>query len=329
MSAFRDPVFGGTYGVSKTGKTTDTLYSFPGAFYLAPPGALKPSVHVVGFDVPEAHCYDPKSVPDAVKKLKEIANKRCPHCGHVFTQAVVDDFSLLCELSFALLETARGLSGWKLWGALADEVLDFRDTGRRLGIHVFVNMHERAPAIVSGVSQRGGPKLPGKLPESFPAACDIILRAAAGAAGGVIGGVGKTGWGNVYRCNPMDASWVTGDRHGVTTDNAPMNLAEILRAAGYDVARAPGLEWMDAAVEMLAGVFANGGAGSDATNLQQAGPWLLQQMVAMPAYVPLTATLAGQRLIGLHARWVIRDAYDRAILLRARMNPLAMFGVTI
>lgn len=316
MATFKDPAFGGTYGVSKSGKTTDNLYSFPGAFFLAPPGALKPSVNVVGFDVPVGSVYDPKSVPDATAKLKEVAK------GGRFKVAVVDDFSLLTELSFAHLE-AKGLSGWKLWGALADEVLEFRDTGRRLGMHLLVNMHERAPAIVNGVAMRGGPKLPGKLPESFPAACDLILRAAPGASSFGV----KLGWANVYKCNPNDPAWVTGDRHGVTPENAPMNLGEILRAAGYDVPRAPGMDWMDKAVEVVAAVLIKGGPPGDQQALREAAPWLTGQMLTLPQYAAMKDSLEGQRRIGLHARWVLRDAYDRAVLLRARMNPLALFGI--
>lgn len=316
MATFKDTVFGGTYGVSKTGKTTDNLYSFPGAFFLAPPGALKPSVNVVGFGVPDAHCYDPKSVPDATAKLKEIA-KKGKHKA-----AVVDDFSMLCELSLALLESS-GKSSWKLWGALSDEVLDFRDTGRRLGIHVFVNMHERAPALVNGVAQRGGPKLPGKLPESFPAACDLILRATPGSSS--FGA--KLGWANVYRCNPNDPSWVTGDRHGVTPDNAPMNLGEILRAAGYDLPRAPGLDWMDKAVESMADVLLKSGAANDAANLKLLAPELGAYMLSLPQYAAIKDSYSGMETIGLHARWAIRDAVDRTILQRARLNPLGIFGL--
>ena len=318
MQTFKDPAFGGTYGVSKSGKTTDNLYSFPGAFYLAPPGALKPSVNVVGYAVPAQNMYDPKSVPDATAKLKEVARLGRHKVG------VVDDFSMLCELSFALLE-GRGLSGWKLWGALADEVLEFRDTGRRLGMHLLVNMHERGPAMVNGSAQRGGPKLPGKLPESFPAGCDIILRAAPGASN--FGS--KFGWANVYKCNPNDPGFVTGDRHGVTPDNAPMNLGEILRAAGYEIPRAPGMEWMDRAVEAVTDVLLRGGSVNDAANLQAAAPWLVGQMVTLPFYAAMKDTQEGQRQTLLHARWVLRDAYDRAIIQRSRSNPLALFGIAI
>jgi hypothetical protein len=306
-SGFRDPSFDLVYGASKLGKTTDVIYSCPCAFFLAPPGALKPSVNVVGHDIPAEHCFDPKSVPEATNKLKEIASKKCSHCGQMFREAAVDDFSLLTELSFAKLE-ARGLSGWKLWGALQDEVLDFRDTARRLGIHVIMNCHEQGAKMVNGLAQRGGPKLPGRLPESLPAGCDMVLRAAAGGTGI---GTTKLGWAGVYKCNPNDPGYVTGDRHGVTPDTAPMNIGEILRAAGYEIRRAPGLEWMDGAVQTIAEVLWKSGPGGDASNLRDGAQWLMQNGIDN----------------GLHMRWVIRDAYDRVVIARARANPLAMFGI--
>lgn len=305
-SVFHDPSFNLLYGVSKAGKSTDLLYSFPEAFFLAPPGALKPSVNVVGHNVPPEHCYDPKTVADATEKLRLVVAKPCAHCGRRFVAVGVDDFSLLAELSMYVLE--KKLSGWKLWAALQDEVLEFRDTARRLGVHVIMNAHERAPAIVSGVAQRGGPKLPGRLPEALPAGCDMVLRAAPGSS---TIGASRIGWGGVYKCNPNDPSFVTGDRHGVTPDNAPMNTAEILRAAGYEIPRAIGMEWMDGAVQTIAEVLWRGGPTSDIVNLKEATMWLAQNGVTN----------------ALHARWVLRDAYDRVVIARARANPLAMFGV--
>jgi hypothetical protein len=311
--AFRDPAFALVYGASKIGKTTDTIYSFPEAYYLAPPGALKPSENVVGWDIPDADTFDPKTVPEATAKLRQVAQTKKKFV------VVVDDFSLLTELSFAALE-AKGLSGWKLWGALQDEVLDFRDTARRLGIHVIMNCHEQGAKLVNGFAQRGGPKLPGKLPESLPAGCDIVLRATPGS--NVIG-AGKLGWGGTYKCNPNDPAFVTGDRHGVTPDSAPMNLAEILRAAGYPIPRPEKLGWMERAVVAISERLWNGGPQADTTTLREASQWLAGELQTAPVYQ--TADAQKRNLLGLHVRWVIRDAYDRILLMRARANPLGMF----
>lgn len=342
MTTFREPAFALTYGVSKIGKTTDTLYSFPEAFFIAPPGALKPSVNVVGWDVPDAHRYDARSIPDAVRKLKEVTSKPCPHCGVRFTSCVVDDFSLLTELSFNLLENwgpvtpagkkspddfmrpGAGLTGWKLWGGIGDEVLDFRDSARRIGVHVLMNCHETGPKIVGGLPQRGGPKLPGKLPESLPAGCDLVVRAASMSG---MPGSGKLGWAGVYRCNPNDAGFVSGDRHGVTPDMSPMNIAEILRAAGYVIPRPQALSWMDGAVEYIANMWAGFPPAQDAQTMKFAYDWLAPNVAALAQYAEHMKTEDGRRHVMLHIRWALRDAYDRVVLQRARANPLNIFGL--
>jgi intein/homing endonuclease len=327
--------------------TTDLIYSFPEAFFIAPPGALKPSVNVVGWDVPDAHRYDARSIPDAIRKLREVSSKPCPHCGCTFTACGVDDFSLLAELSFALLErvgpasesgklpaakspdgvqrTGSSLTGWQLWGGLADEVLDFRDTARRVGVHVSMNCHETAAKMVNGLTQRGGPKLPGRLPESLPAGCDLVLRATG--TGAVVGAAGKLGWTGVYRCNPNDPGFVSGDRHGVTPDMSPMNIAEILRAAGYTIPRPKALAWMDEAVAFLAASWMKADPTQDSVTMKDAAAWLMPRMKTLDMYQPFLSDAEGLRKVGLHVRWVLRDAYDRVILARARANPLAIFGL--
>lgn len=300
MAPFKDPAFVLVYGVSKIGKTTDTLYSFPNAFFIAPPGALKPSVNVVGFEIPEKNTFDARRVSEATAMLP-----KAKAAGH--DVCVVDDFSLECEQTFYELE--KKFSGWKIFAELQDEVLAFRDTARRCGMHVVMNCHEQPASLKNGFALRGGPRLPGKLPESLPAGCDLVLRATAMGAG--FGGNGKLGWAGCYRCNPNDVGYVSGDRHGVTPDMAPMNLAEILRAAGYVIRRAPGLEWMDKAVDMLTPEMLKRDPALDKAFVQEALKWLASQGVQRE----------------LHARWVIRDVVDRSYIARARAaSTFAMFA---
>ncbi len=278
------------YGPSSIGKTTDLLYSFPNGLFLAPPGALKPAHHVVGY-VP-AHA-EAATIDDATKRLREAAK------AGKYDAVIVDDFSLLAEQTIAHLENVKKLTGFKLWGVVRDEVLEFRDVARRCGMHVVLTAHESTPRTVNGSFVRGGPKLPGKLPEDVPTACDLVLRAAHDST--------RKGWHASYRCTVDDPQWVTKDRHGVTPDRAPMNLAEILRAAGYDIARAPGLEWQEEVVATLANALVTDAANA-ATYLAQ-GRDLAAQYSDNP----------------LHIRWVMRDALDRAALARARQNVFALY----
>ena len=286
-------VYGGTkavvanYGPSGIGKTTDLLYSFPHGYFIAPPGALKPSLNVVGF-TPDSDDGETKTIMDATKKVVDVANR----FGSKYDAVIVDDFSLLAEATIAQLEKKH--TGFKLWGALRDVVLDFRDTARRVGMHVVLTAHESTPRTVNGAFVRGGPRLPGRLPEDLPTACDVVLRASFDST--------RRGWHAVYRCTVDDPSWVTKDRHGVTPDRAPMNTAEILRAAGYEIRRASGLEWQEKLVEAFT-----------------------QALIADPqnekALMGEVIEIAREKTDNdLHVRWVMRDALDRAYLRRMRQQ---------
>lgn len=276
------------YGPSGAGKTTDLLYSFPTGLFIAPPGALKPAHNVVGHVPESTEAATIIEATDLVKKMGQ--NKK-------YDAIVVDDFSLLAESTVAALE--KKLSGFKLWGEMRNVVLAFRDTARKAGLHVILTAHESAPRTLNGTFVRGGPKLPGRLPEDVPTACDLVLRAAFDQT--------RRGWHSCYRCTIDDTQWVTKDRHGVTPDRAPMNTAEILREAGYTIRRAPGLEWQEELVEALAVA-------------------LVTDPSSEAAVVNEAIELARERTDNdLHVRWVLRDALDRSILRRAKQAALDMF----
>lgn len=276
------------YGPSGSGKTTDQLYSFPNGLFIAPPGAIKPAHNVVGF-VPDT--VEAASIMEATKLLKDAAKTG------KYDAVIVDDFSLLSESTVNALE--KKLTGFKLWGALREYVLDFRDTARRVGMHVVLTAHESTPRTINGTFVRGGPRLPGRLPEDVPTACDLVLRAAFEQ--------NKRGWHAVYRCTIDDPNWVTKDRHGVTPDRAPMNTAEILRMAGYEIRRAPGLEWQEGIVDALAKLLVAEPENEGA---------LMQEAIS----------ICGERTTNpLHIRWVMRDSLDRAALLHAKQNVLSIF----
>lgn len=290
MTTTKDNAVVCAYGPSKTGKTTDCLYSFPRGLFLAQPGALKPSENVVG--------YTPKS--ELVQTIPEATALILKQKKGEFDALVVDDFSLLAENTIAIAE--RKASGLKMWGVLRDWLIEFRQAARYAGMHVVCNAHESAPKVVNNASLRGGPKLPGRMVEDFPAICDLVIRAAPEPD--------RKGWPYGYRCSGNDANYITGDRHGVTPDHAPMNLAEILRAAGYAVRRAPGLEWQDEVVESL-------------TQLFEKNP-NVDQVELMRAVV---GKMREKGRSDIHIRWVLRDALDRMNLRLANSNPLAAFGL--
>jgi hypothetical protein len=275
------------YGPSGIGKTTDLLYSLPNALFVAPPGALKPAHNVVGH-VPDS--VEASTIMEATKIVADLAKRN----DSKYDAVVVDDFSLLSESTVNTLE--KKLSGFKLWGGVRDAVLDFRNTARHAGMHVVLTAHESTPRTVNGTFIRGGPKLPGRLPEDVPTACDLVLRAAFDQS--------RRGWHAVYRCTVDDPQWVTKDRHGVTPDRSPMNVGEILRAAGYVIRRAEGLDWQEELVEAFCVA-------------------LLADPASEAALMNEVIDIAREKTDNdLHIRWVMRDALDRAALRRARQTDM-------
>lgn len=290
-----DAVFGGIYGPSKYGKTTDCLYAFPRGVYVAHPAALKPSENVVGY----------KLHPSQIQHLSRVdeVTKLLPKVGRDFDAVVIDDFSLLTQSHLAYLES-KGHNGFKLWGRLRDDVLELRDAARTCGRHVIINCHEDPPKTKNGFYIRGGPQLPGKLTEDLPTQMDLILRAFSEPSR-------KGAWPVVYRCGPNDPSYITGDRHGVTPDMAPMNLGEIFRMANYRIRRAPGLEWMDEVVELAAQTLIQTPPEHEKAVLNQ----VVQLVHGKHSQNPL------------HIRWVLRDSLDRVVLRRVKQNLLNAFFV--
>ena len=285
----KEPAFVCVYGPPGVGKTTDCGYSFPNALFLAAPGALKPLRSVCGYEPASAHVTDIEQATALVRKVAKSSK---------YDSIVVDDLSFLAEQTFAKVE--KRASGFRMWGLLRDIVLDFRDACRlEAKCHVVVNCWETVPATKpDGTRVRGGPALSGKLPEQLPAMCDKVYRA--------VHEANRKPWPSVYRCF-LDPNYVMKDRDGVV-DPAPMNLAEILRDAGYVVGRHKDLLWQEEIVESLA-----------------------QQWIALPIDQHIPAANAAYQMLleagihPLHARWTIRDAMDRNTLRRARAVKFATF----
>lgn len=284
------PAVVATYGVPGSGKSTDALYSFPRGLFVAAPGALKPAAFVVGYTPAMIQLH---TIGDLIKLIKSLKLGQ-------YDAIVIDDFSMICDHTLMTLEGK--FTGWKLWGEIRSQLLEFREASRSCGMHVVLNAHESAPATKDGFFIRGGPRLPGKMPEDLSAACDIVLRSQK--TDGIIG------WPVTYRCTVQDASYISKDRHGVTPDFAPMNLAEILRMAQYKIQRAPGLEWQEGVAEGIA----NSLLGKAQDQVQ-------------PTIQNVLTYTRSKGYTDLHARWAIRDGLARWILRKANSNPMALYGV--
>jgi len=283
------PAFVVTYGRSGVGKTTDQGYSFPNALFLAAPGALKPLPALCGI---QPKVFDCNTIDAATKAIEAAAKAK------TVDAIVVDDFSFLAEHTFNLLENK--FSGYKLWGKLREYVLDFRAAARYAGIHVVINCWEQVPMTKpDGTRIRGGPKLSGDLPEQLPAMADLVLRATFDPT--------RRPWGAVYRCDG-GLDWTGKDRDAGTPSPAPLNLGEILRMNGYNISRLPSLPWQEEVVAGVAAKLLEGQPEGDAAILEA-----------------FYTDLVGKGIDPRHARWTIRDAWDRATLRRAKATRWATF----
>jgi hypothetical protein len=286
------PAFVCQYGRPKLGKTSDDLFSFPRAVWIAAPGALKPSLGLVGYE-PTKQFYV-EHIREATAIVEQIPKGK-------FDAVVVDDFSLLVERTVAALERG-GVKGFELWGQVYKQALRLREVARVCGIHVILNAHEVCPNTDEhGHFWLGTMALPGKkLPYSIPAACDLVVRAEPNEEV-------KFGWPVSYRCDPSGTDWITGDRHNVTPKLSPMNLGEILRLVGrvggnpaFGPRRLDGLEWQEVLVEK--------GAAALAGKLDDGDE--VKKILGMIMEKALRSHTKDER----HAIWAVRDTYDRAVL---------------
>ena len=275
----KEPAFVLTYGKSGIGKTTDAGFSFPQGLFIAAPGALKSVASTCGYMPAQVHA---SNIMEATEAIKQAAS------SGQYDAIVVDDFSFLAEQTMVALE--QRYSGFKLFGALRQAILTFRAAARFAGIHVVLNCWEKGPKTYdSGDRVRGGPDLTGKLPEQLPAMCDLVLRAQYDGM--------RSPWKASYRVAP-GADWIGKDRDNVCPDPAPINLGEILRAAGYAISRHPAAPWQEEAVAALA------------------------QDLIQSATIKQTAEGAYKALLAEHgpilAYWTVRDGLDRAEI--AKLN---------
>lgn len=230
------PAFVCIYGPPKLGKTTDVIASFPYGTFIAEPAALKPASWL-GVELKRDQIIPLGTLTDIIAWLR---NRTTAHRDAL----VVDDFTMVMDRTVAVAKSG----GYELWGTIRKQLIGLRDIARQTGVHIIFTAHEKGPSEYHNSNLRGGPCLPGQMVEGFPAACDLVLRAVVKPEEDT-----RIGWGGCYRCNVNDSTWIHGDRHGITPDYCPMNLAEILRAAGYELKRCAvaDVAWFEPVVEKL------------------------------------------------------------------------------
>jgi hypothetical protein len=277
------------YGRAKAGKTVCAAAAASGGIAIALPGALLSVTALMGFEYKtrEVRVAD---ITDAVAALRL-------HAGKTPT-ILVDDLTLLMEAYRRKLEKANTTFG-ELWRMVCGAVIDLRDAARlatEKGTTVIVTAHEVPPKLSSGKPVLGGPGLPGQLPEQFAGMLDIVMRAVFNESSAPFQFELRTG---------AQSDYITGDRLNVFPDPSPMNLAEGLRAAGYDVPYPPGMEWLGSAVEPAASFIQKKGMENWRDSLKTV----------------MTKLNDGKR-DRRHIYWIGQDALHRAIIQKAKADPL-------
>ena len=303
-----------SYGESGDGKTVDMGYAFHRlALWVGTVKHLKSISGVCGIPFGElARCE--------VSLVSEIR----PLIAHAAQQGYlavgIDDLSLLASASFAYHDSHApiGRSGAKdgfyAHQEVEKDLLGMRDEAKAVGIHVIWNAHlVGADTDGKGRSFKGGPKMPNRnLRAVVPVIADVTLKCSKDP-------MRQRGWKGIYECDESSTAWYMRDRHHVAPRTGPMNLAEILREAGYLLPYPPELAWA---------------AGADQLGLPDS--LIDQATMELRAHGPaawsqLRMTLEAQGTAAGAPPWAIawaeRDILDRAAIRRQRADSrLAMFA---
>ena len=277
------------YGPSKAGKTTACGAAAAAGLFIAQAGALTPVRRFLG--VEKLNERRAKTVKEAIEILEKEGPKHPIVC--------IDDFSLLVEQTVQDLESKYSYGD--MWKQLRSQVLGIRNAARELtenGIHVIFNAHEQPQRTSSGKYIRGGPALPGQLPEQFSAFADVVVRAVYDET--------AAPWRYVLHTGP-DGQWISGDRLSVFPDESPMNLAEGLREAGFACPRPKGLQWQEKVAEAGAEAILAAGLEEGRTPLRG-----------------IAEKINGSKPKA-HVRWALQDALHRAILRSAQQDVVENF----
>ena len=287
-------IFGITYGRSKSGKTLACVRAFPGALFLAPPGAL---LSAKWLD------WEPQVV--AVKRTQgfQYLAQTVRKAASKFDTIVIDDLSLIADAELELCKKAA--SGFAAFDLFNRRMYDLRDACREVDAHVFMTCHEQAPREVKKDNYNryipGAPLVPGwQAPEKLPAMADFVAR--------VVYDDEASGWPFVYETGP-DQNYVTGDRLAILPGRFPLNLREAMLGAGIDVPRPEPLAWMEEYVESIAHELQEEFTEAK-PNLKAV---LLRTSMKLADHSPR------------HVRWVLADAMDRMVLRRHTHNMLTDF----
>jgi hypothetical protein len=304
----RQPVSVLSYGPMKTGKSVDLGYAFPAAINIARPDALESVRSVCGYNPTVVSLARLGLVNEFLWGVAAEIKRR----NAIIQAVIVDDFSQLMQSEVGLLgveqenhpDPKQRNNNFAKFDKAGLLMQGFHDASRallELGVFVVANAHEGEPKTnMKGKFIPGGPAFPGQLQGSAGGYFSMLLRVSTSDRP-------RPRWRFSYDNDPGAGGFVTGDRLDVAYPDAPLNLGELLRAAGYSIPRIKGLEWGEAV------------AGQISDALKKLPPVVAGQPDAAAAErsAVITTAFTQLRTKGAprqHIDWVLRDAYDRATI---------------
>ena len=286
-------LFVALYGPSKAGKTVASAAAASTGIFIGPRHGLLSASTFLG--LPDLDIRPARTVAWVTDEIEKAIAKSPP-------AIVVDDFTLLVDATINQYEKTKGKGA--MWSALRNDVLQNRDAARAAteeGIIVIYNCHEQPPRTSSGKYVRGGPAMPGQLPEQFSGMVDVIGR--------TIFSPDSTPWKYQLMFGPQP-DYISGDRLCVFPPISPMNLAEGSRHAGYDIPRPELVSWIEPAVVKLSAMILEQGVDR----------W-------RDVLVPAADKLKAQYPVA-HVRWALQDSLHRAVIRHhAEVRVLEAFSI--
>jgi len=276
------------YGMTKVGKTVDTLYSFPEAHFIGDVRGFRGSAKIVGW-VPH-NIHEAPTIGEALKVIDKIGKTK-PSSRPAMV--VMDDFSLMVN-EFKAAQHAKGRRGWDLNNDVISMVQRIIWAAKGLNIGIVFGCHEKGPALDKG--KLGHPDVAFyTLANTLAAVCDAVFHAT-----NFISATHK-GWPFGYYGGGLHkAQWICGDRFNVALDQIPLNLREWAIAAGFDtqtqIPRPPGYEGVDELVNTMVSILSSG---------QGTVPQAKDHLIRL--YRDGHALLTNESV----TQWVIRDVIDR------------------
>lgn len=284
-------------GPPKVGKSTDLGLTFCRGFFFAPSLSALLPIQALGGFIPQK-----KAVVSAFGPI--LAWLREHHDDDEVSGVVIDDFSLIADRQMAKWK-AGGTTGYDLWNALNDALLELFELAASAPFHTAINSHETGPGESKGTWIPGGPKLPSKnAGDALGKNAGLILRAVKDPTSPA-----ADAWPVIYSCDPMDTGFTTGDRQGHALPQNPLNLREILRLGGTELPRV--FDWQEDMVTRLAGLIVEGKLTRDL--LDKARKAMTDKYKAPPAAV----------------NWAIRDSRARAYLEKHRHDLAAALDARV